>query len=461
MPDRRSTVRVLAALVVGIAVLLALLVLRSDRTQPAPTVVAPVTQLEPRAPVDVTELDAPERTALVVETPPAVQAEPPAPRVRIEDKPGRLPPRDWQEFAPRVETPEGVLEVLVLDGGTPVAGVPVTIFDASSTHFPDRFEDVQDPLRRRTTDTNGIAQFDLLAEVRYWVRAWPEPTWFLEGESEHWSGAKRRRLVLALGTGVVHGTVYDSGGAPWAGAGLMAICSVQGAHSSTRRTRADSEGRFRFERLGPGFILLMQNVTDARDLRLRRNRARFVLHAGETLQVDLGSAHPFATWTGVVRASSGEVLALPAQIQFDELDHGNEFVTTADESGRFRIELPRGAWVARSVAHYPSVELGRFEVDADVIERDLVVPGIVVQLELSAEPRMVTRFYLESTEPPMATVNFNEIGGTRIAVVTTPQSFRLRASQPGLLSGAPPEGLDVDLRGRSGLVRLDVAIVPQ
>jgi hypothetical protein len=241
----------------------------------------------------------------------------------------------------------------------------------------------------------------------------------------------------------------------------MAICSVQGAHSSTRWTSADSEGRFRFERLGPGFILLMQSVTDPREAQLRRNRARFVLHAGETMQVDLGSAQPFATCTGVVRASSGEVLAMPAHIQFDELDHGNEFVTTADESGRFRIELPRGAWVARSVAHYPGLELGRFEVDADVIERDLVVPGIVVQLELSAEPRMVTRFSLETVDIPEQTTNFNEIGGTRIAVVTSPRAYRLRTSQPGVLSGAPPEGLDVDLRGRSGLVRLDVAIVPQ
>ncbi len=455
MPNARFPSRALVAIAGTLLALVVVLVLRSDRGASEPPAVALPTVVAETAPLpELASLGEPGRTVRVESVAPPEAAADTQPRTPIDAKPGKLRPPGWQQvFAPSIPTPEGVLEVIVLADESPVAGVPIAIWPTRAA----RLEDFPGLERRLWTGVDGIARFETLDEGDYWVRAWPETAWTVDGSGQLRAGQANRRVILRVGTGIVHGVVYDSSGAPWPDAEVYASCQVQGGLAYARYARADAQGRYRFERLAPGFVILSQNVADPAQARWRTNRARFVLERGETLEVDLGSAQPFAVWTGSVRVRSGEALELPAQLEFDELDHGFQHVTMADASGRFRIELPRGDWVVRSSAHLPNVELGRFSVSADRIEQDVTVPCTVVRLRVHPEPKWVARFFLDA---PPNQVSLVELGGVRIAVVTRPDVYRLRMQSPvgDAIAGEPPGGFEVDLRQSQPLVDLDFAL---
>ncbi len=428
--------------------------------QPAPTAPAEVTE-EPHPAALAPVVDRVQRT--VVDAPEAN-----VDRVResatVARPRGRLPPLE-EKFAPHIRTPAGVLEVIVLEDGDPVRNVPVAIVGPNVEEMPERLEDVVDPTRWSRTDARGLVRFEELPPGTYAIRAWVGPASVYTGHLEL-TETGAFRFYLRIGTGVVHGTAHESLHVPWPDARIDLQLRADEGHNLAFTTRTDAHGRFRFERLPSGFCIVMRESWGT-GLETHTGRARFQLERGETIELSFGSL-PVIEWTGTLRASSGEALEFTHDVEFDDAERGNAYVGRTDLGGRFRFALPMGEYLIGPEDAWGVPGFLRVELGPEPLQRNLVVPGIVVRVTTPpGEFARYTTFELvpdDPSEQPIAMSNAlgNAAAGRERHALRVPAArYRLRARGSGTIAGAPPGGIALDLTGKTGLVTLAVDLVPR
>jgi hypothetical protein len=293
-----------------------------------------------------------------------------------------LPGPGWQEFAPVIETPPGVIEVATLRLELPVADVPVAVWRHESGDGPQDPDASSPGVHLARTGRDGLVAFRALAPGRYGIRAWFGAGEMVTADAvvDEFGEPTGRRIFLRAGSGSVHGRVFSGTGAPRPDASVRMIASVQRGHSITRMAVTDSEGSYRFDGVPRGFILLVHQ-REGRG----QDRARFLLEEGESLRVDLGAYGTACEWAGNLVTSEGTVFHpdLLDRIHVDERNTGNEYVLGLAEDRSFSIELPAGEYIARTGGSGGSIELARVRLDRPRVVQDAVVPGVSVTGKLS------------------------------------------------------------------------------
>ncbi len=390
---------------------------------------------------------------------------------------GRLPSRQTI-VEPFVRMPVGVLEVVVLQGAgvhesvglndpeVPLAGVPIAIRGPNAEAPPERPEDVASPTDWMHTNARGIARFEAREPGTYWIRAWLGDDVVLTGQAEL-TELRGMQYVLRVGEGVVHGRIFTAEGLPWQGTRFDLNVSADAGHPITRSTQTDADGRFRFDRVPSSFCLLTQEWASQAP-GWRAARARFALAPNEIIELSFGSESPLVPWTGRLRASSGEPIERGVVVDLDDAEQGrtHQFLTEGD--GRFRCELPPGEYLVGPEGGWGTAGFLRVRVGPGPLERDLVFPLVSLRLITAPEEfARYTAFELVRSDGVQGAIEVGEglfsksVQIERYALRVPPARYRLVAQGSGRIAGATDEGLDLDLAGKSGLVSIDVPLVPR
>ena len=225
------------------------------------------------------------------------------------------------------------------------------------------------------------------------------------------------RIVIVLGSALVHGHVYDDDGKPVSGAWVELSRDVTRKGSSAFNTgrRTDARGAYAIDRLAAGSYWFNARLDGANEgFRSDVMQRLPYLSIGEKRTFDFGDAQRAAVWTGVVRTRAGLVVPGPAAIWIDDKKTGAHLEHAYDEQGRFSIALRPGAYDVRVATRDRPVELGTEPISiakAD-IQRDIVIPGarlqgLVIDAETqapwpSSRPHVRVSIHLEGSDFPSA-----------------------------------------------------------
>jgi hypothetical protein len=153
-------------------------------------------------------------------------------------------------------------------------------------------------------------------------------------------------------------------------------------------------------------------------------------------------------------------------LKLDEANHGNEVAFRTDAHGRFRVELAPGDYIVSPEDAWGVPGFLHVVVGDEDFERDLVASGVVVRARLFPEhlARPTSVHLLPVDDAGVPHELRSEQGSATVErywCVSAPRPHRLSVDGRITIRGAPPGGLELDLTGRSGLVTVDVELVPR
>jgi RNA polymerase sigma factor (sigma-70 family) len=279
-------------------------------------------------------------------------------------------------------TPPNVLEVLVLDGLTPVETGTGWLWREGSSSGPEQIPLKDEPVQRRSLSREGIARFH---EV-------PGGAWYVGVDlgdgvrrltyAQHQTGkGPNNRSFVLLGDGAVHGTVHDFDGRLAVGVRVRAWIEPGGLMAETR---TDSDGRYEIARLtdGTGGVSVAYSG-DLGDPKGRTSRGLVIAGGGRT-QVDIGSPQAIPRLVGTLRCPDGEPVLGERRLILSSDDPARGYVEIPLEpDGTYDQRVPAGSYRV-GVWHASAQLYGVFQsttleaplvVEKDARVRDVVLPG--------------------------------------------------------------------------------------
>ena len=283
----------------------------------------------------------------------------------------------------------GALEVLVRIGGEPLSDAAAELLDITGD------TDVEG-----RTDRDGLARLAVRSDGWHTLRVVaPDGSRAVR----EWDSASAPRVEFDFGSASLSGQAFDCDGRPWAHAELHVLQTL-GNGVVRRELRADGAGRFSCEGLVAGPVTLAEAVAQpgASDVR----SASTQLGEGESVRLDLGVADATVRWRGLVRLASGRVLDEELDLLAVEGRRGWVERLRSDAFGRVEAQLRSGDWIVQALAIDGTVEVGRLELRAEDVERDLSLPGACARVSLAlpssalAEPDARAVLSIERGEGP-------------------------------------------------------------
>ena len=278
----------------------------------------------------------------------------------------------------QVELPLGTLEVLVLEGREPLAGVRVLAHGLLGGGAPEQLELRDGHGLEAVTGNDGLVRFQGVAPDSYSVRALAPGRAPLETSAIH-TRNRSRRVLLVFGGAQVHGTVYDRSGAP------VPACRVSvGAHRSPiddQWTEAfgetDAAGRYEIAGLVSADVIWVSRSCGG-----EKESVSTRLGPGEERQVDFGVLGGAPRWTGTVRDVSGAPVELAGDIATLRLEDRRRDRFGFDERGHFEVELAPGNYTLTSSGFGGSIVIGEVSVPPEGLAQDVTLPGTRLEVEL-------------------------------------------------------------------------------
>ncbi len=239
-------------------------------------------------------------------------------------------------------------------------------------------------------DARGVVRFDGLAPGAY--RAALElDDLRLEQAVRLLEGRELARIVIRLGSATVEGFVFDEQGAPAAAALVQLRRPGYGRNPPPAEcfARTDANGFYRFRQVASGLQSVTARPTGS--LSERGSVRECVVPADGVTRLDFGStALEGVSWTGTVRNPAGDPIPGPGELRVraEDRDEGHEEVHTLPlrADGSFELHLRPGThhlWVQPAGFFPQQVDLGRIELPASGLQRDLVLPGARLHLWLT------------------------------------------------------------------------------
>lgn len=275
----------------------------------------------------------------------------------------------------------GTLELLVLDGETPLAGARLTAVGRIEGGIDQGFiEENAHPLLA-TTSASGLVTWRELAPDQYdLVVRHPdgsEATCALDVPEN--LGLERK--VVRFGTAAVHGRVMSDEGEPREESVVrLQVSPAGGEHELVFTTRTDHLGHFAFERLPAGSALAIDAHPDTSWLSPGRS-VRVELGRGDVHQVELGPAERGSLCRGRLLAN-GAPFSLAVPVRWREAERGWYAGGRTSAQGEFELRLRPGKWNVSVPGRDGLVELAELVLDGKDLNRDLELPGgcLVVRL---------------------------------------------------------------------------------
>jgi hypothetical protein len=275
----------------------------------------------------------------------------------------------------------GTLEVLVLDGETPLAGARLTAVGRIEGGIDQNFiEENAHPLLA-TTSASGLVTWRELAPDQYdLVVRHPdgtETTCAIDVPEN--LGLERK--VVRFGTAAVHGRVMSDEGEPREDSAVrLQVSPANGEHELVFTTRTDQLGRFMFEHLPAGSAFAIDAHPDTSWLSPGRS-VRVELGRGDVHQVALGPAERGSLCRGRLLAN-GAPFSLAVPVRWREAERGWYAGGRTSAQGEFELRLRPGKWSASVQGRDGLVELAELVLDGKDLNQDLELPTgcLVVRL---------------------------------------------------------------------------------
>lgn len=348
--------------------------------------------------------------------------------------------------------PEGTLELLVLRNGAPLPGAGVRTALTPRDWSPLTME--TEPVRRFTTDENGLVQIDELEPAVHAVAV------ELDGErltqtTLNLIHDRSHRHTISIGTAAVFGTVEGWDGEIVPGAWVAASertgdrSILNGSdRGAFQYVQADEDGYWRIDDLPPGDLMVLAWTGSFLEASLDQ-RSVTVLE-GEQLEVLLGRIDPGADRVeGTVRTPSGAAVRNPGRggrLWFTGPE-GQLVTVPWGQDGIFQVSLSPGSWsVAASRPSNPArLELGLpIEVKGGTERMDFTLPGAQLVGEVpGAEDGERVSLTLDIANGPWGVDSTIVMDGRYEFVGLPAGEYHLNG--PGKRSGVPIE-LEADVR---------------
>jgi hypothetical protein len=282
----------------------------------------------------------------------------------------------------------GELEVLVVRGVQPVAGVPVRVWPRG----PQRLGNAKDrgaAIHEGRTDATGRVRFLSVALDDVVVRADLDGHWLEAGGTAlaHGQSGITRTIVLAFGSATIVGSVRDDSGAPRAGVSIYVVNTYP---NCTVVAVTDEAGRFDVGGLyGGRYHVQIEQVPERWSA---ANERMLTLQPGESARMDLGGPTPAGSLRARIVDAEGNAVHGERGLRLRHVVHNDEHRVRTNANGEFTIALPPGRWEAfidRSDTRFESHVLVAADIDRAEVRADLVLPGVRL-LALVTAPRDVS-----------------------------------------------------------------------
>lgn len=283
------------------------------------------------------------------------------------------------------------IEGVVLRGLEPIGEGTAYLFRAQSEGGTGPWDAVGSAQASALISRAGTFRFEGLEAGTYYVGVQvPGVSMRVVGQRIREDRPERPRLILLLGTGGIHGRVFDEEGRLAVGVPVR-VGSTAGLGSGVARVLTDGEGRYRVGDLpGSGYWVQVHLAGDAGDAKDTRQR-QVVLGAGQELRVDFGTEAGDPLFSGTVRTAWGAPIRGPAQLVLARDWVEECAVIPYDEEGRFAQRVPAGSYTVvvwfRGLDPLRTTALSEGVTIRDaILRRDLVVPGTRVYGEVRGGP---------------------------------------------------------------------------
>jgi RNA polymerase sigma-70 factor (ECF subfamily) len=335
--------------------------------------------------------------------PPTQSPQPPGERQALPSPASASPAPTSEAAAPDAPKFVAKLDITFTRDGLPVPGISARLVPELTAGWfaPDSvfFMNLLDaryvwPSKapQAVSDAHGIASFRELRNALYFVGFNPAdpagiPTHFALSTSGGMHTAQA--YEIRLGSGAVHGTVFDDLGRPRQGVGVLISGRRPDWHEGlavSTFASTDARGAYRLTDLrGMEYDVVME--PDAHfDGRGEIQQTVITLKAGEDLEVDFGSPNPGPRWTGRLLNTFDEPFPGTPRLELERVGKTDRLTATVDDAGKFHLAFTPGTWRVRAfAAGAPEMgfDLGNVELPNTDFAHDLIVPGTRLQGRVS------------------------------------------------------------------------------
>lgn len=348
-----------------------------------------------QAPTHTADLAATLEAARPSEPPPDAQPLPQAERQALEQAAAAAhTTAENQAAAPGIEGLE-TLDIVFLRDEAPLAGVTAWLVpcDMHSTQLLELL-DVNFRLPadapRELSDRAGVAAFTRLKSTRYYVGFDTAPNSTKPTRLAHGQMHTGYRYEFRLGSGAIHGCVFDDAGRPRGGVGVQASFTSpesRGKSHVSAHALTNDRGEYRIEDLAALDYFVVMEPDGRFDGFGEVRRLRIRLGAGEDREVNFGSRLPGARWSGRVLNAFEEPFLGKPRLELEREDQLERLSTQVGIDGSFKLAISPGLWNVRVFATGSSdagFELGSVHLPDTDVMRDIVVPGARVEGQVRA-----------------------------------------------------------------------------
>jgi hypothetical protein len=302
-------------------------------------------------------------------------------------------PQPASPFPAGMETdpPFGTIAGVVLRGRgrtrQPVGGARVTLHESSGPEdaLPAR---EQTQLAATCTFPDGSFRFEGVEPGTYTVLA-VDGNSEREGKTGVWRTKSSPPVLLAFGSGRIHGTVRDLAGAPLPNHTLRLECTATFNRATTPSTlraiaTTDTDGRYAFAELAADtYALELESPGTAATGNWPARTWYIRLGEGQSLELDAGKPRGADHWIGVLRREDGSRVeeTRPISLGCSEPPDATgvlwiSIAAQCSSTGAFDFPLEAGEWMATvdpESRGYADVRLDLCTVPAGGVRHDIVV----------------------------------------------------------------------------------------
>lgn len=286
---------------------------------------------------------------------------------------------DWNSIV-EWNDERGVLAGRVLRGIAPLEDARIALWRNDAQAWPP-LVDAQ-PLFTAASDRDGRFRFDKLIAGNYRLRAEHNGE-FIEQPSAPFDDQAQNRVVhLMFGSSVIDGHVFDDQGLARTGQRVR-VAGIGPAPSRAVWADTDAAGFFRCT----GLLAGRYHVQIEQGEKWEANRERMIeLGVADRVSVRFGRVLNAARWTGRLVDALGEVVPSGRLLVARNAATKDSLRFWSAADGSFALDLGDGEWTVFAEANSGTKwQLGSASLDGRDTERDLLLPGVRLVIEIAAE----------------------------------------------------------------------------